>query len=461
MMQVPTSWIYAMDDPVTLMADWDLAVDTLNDFMGFPRDRGRETIYNQVDLQLREVAFTPGYPAVNNAYNPNQDYGGYANNYLVRGPQYAPHFEFHELGHAYKFSKFPGEVESDVNLLHIPVFQEFGYTLDEAFRSSRSAREYATLDTTTIAWMMCDNFLNGNIMEQFEKQYALKGHAKFVEIARLFGWPRLSNYFESFNEDYENGVDVVEEVDSLLLRLSTEVGTDVRPLFHFWGVPPTDAAALESSIQAANLPSSRLIYDTLVHYKSLVPSDNATFRTFALGWHGRQPSIDGYSEERNHATRWDDYDATMATATASQAQQIIDLYFPAGRPSDYGDWRSQWSEASANLTNPTLDLDGDGMSNEDERIWGLNPTSAASSNPFKIGLNPQNGSFSYTRRDQALTGLNYSVWTSTNLTDWDEDTGAQQTLGTLDSNGVRTVETMLTPILLENPTLFIQMRASE
>lgn len=460
MMQVPTDWIYAMDDPVTLMADWDHAADILNDLMGFPRDRGRETIYNQVDLQLRAVAFTPGYPTANNTYNPNTNYGGYANNYLVRGPQYAPDFEFHELGHGYRFPKFPGEVESDVNLLHVPVFHGFGYSLDEAFRTSRGGSPtYATLETTAIAWMMCDNFLNGNIMEQFEKQYALKGHAKFVEIARLFGWDRLGDYFRSFNEDYENGITPVEEVDPLLLRLSKETGIDMRPLFHFWGVPPVDASALDSSIQAANLPKSALIYDTLVNYKSLIPADNATFRTFASNWWGGQPSIDGFSEERNHADRWVNYDAAMAGATANQAQAIIDLYFPTGRPSDYGDWRSEW--AKANLLDPQADLDGDGMSNEDERIWGLDPTKATSRNPIQFDASLNTGSFAYTRRDPALTGHNYSVWTSTNLADWDEDTGAQQIPGDPDENGVQSVETILSPELLDEPTLFIQMRSSE
>jgi len=459
MMQVPTSWIYAMDDPATLMADWDKAADILNDFMGFPRDRGRETIYNQVDLLLRAVAYTPGYPAVNNTYNPNQDYGGYANNYLVRGPQYATDFEFHELGHAYRFDKFPGETESDVNLLHVPVFHGFGYTLDEAFRASRGAPEYATLETTAIAWMMCDNFLNGNIMEQAEKQYALKGHAKFVEIARLFGWERLSNYFKSFNEDYENGVSVVDEVDSLLLRLSTRVGIDLRPLFHFWGVPPVNAPALESSIAAANLPDSGMIYDTLVRYKSLIPADNSEFRTFALGWWERQPLDSGFSEERNHASRWADYDPAMATATADRAQEIIDLYFPNGRPADYGDWRSQWPEAD--LLDPRLDLDGDGMNNKNERIWGLDPTSAWSRNPIISGSDFSSGRLTYTRRSPALSGLNYSVWTSTDLSNWDEDTGAQQIPAAADANGVESVEIILSPQLLEHPSLFIQLRTSD
>ncbi len=465
MMQVPTSWIYALNDPVTLMADWDRSADIVNDLMGFPRDRGRETIYNQVDLLISgNGGFTPGWPSVNNTYSPGTNYNnGYANNYLVRGPQFAPYVEFHELGHAYQFPKDSEERESDVNLLYVPVLQEgFGYSLDEAFRRSIDGRAYVTLDTTAIAWMMCDSFLNGIALPYDEKKYAFKGHAKYVEVARLFGWKRLGNYFYSMNADYEANKNVVipEDVDSLLFRLAKNVNIDIRPLFHFWGFPPINSTTLGNSIQTANLPASRVIYDTLVRYKSLVPSDNATFRTFAYGWWGnKQPLSTGFSEERYHAARWDSYDPTMAAATAARAQQVIDLYFPTGRPSDYGDWRSQW--ATANLLNPLADLDGDGMSNDHERIWGLDPTVATSRNPIHFNSGLQAGSFNYTRRNRTLTGLNYTVWTSPNLNDWTEDTGAQQTPGAPDANGNQTVETVVSAGLLTNPSLFIRMRASE
>ena len=462
MMQVPTSWIYALNDPVTLIADWDRAADSVNDLMGFPRTRGRETLYNQVDLMIAGIGgFTPGWPSVNNTYSPGTNYNnGYADNYLVRGPQFAPYVEFHELGHAYQFPKLSEERESDVNLLYVPVLNEgFGYSLDEAFRRSIDGRDYVTLDTTAVAWMMCDTFLNGLAMPEAEKQYAFKGHAKFVEVARLFGWDRLGKYFYSFNEDYENSVSIATDKDSTLLRMSKNVNIDIRPLFHFWGFPPVNSTTLGNSIQTANLPASRVIYDTLVRYKSLVPPDNATFRTFANGWWGKQPLSTGFSEERYHAARWDSYDAVMAAATANRAQQIIDLYFPTGRPSDYGDWRSQW--AASNLLNPLADLDGDGMSNDHERIWGLDPTSAVSRKPINFNSGLKSGSFSYTRRNRALTGLNYTVWTSPNLNDWTEDTGAQQTPGAPDANGVQTVETVLSPGLLANPSLFIRMRASE
>ena len=63
MFQVPRSWIYAFADPVTLMANWDTAMDAINDLMGFPQVRGKETMYDQVDVQLRASVYAPGYPA--------------------------------------------------------------------------------------------------------------------------------------------------------------------------------------------------------------------------------------------------------------------------------------------------------------------------------------------------------------------------------------------------------------
>jgi len=137
MMQVPTNWIYNHPDPVTLMQDWDATMDAINDLMGFPRDRGKETIYPQVDLIFRVSVHAPGYPSINNTDNPNNDRGGYSGNYLVRGPRNGSDIEFHEQGHAYFFPKFGGETESNVNLPHVSALHRgLGVDLDEAFASS-------------------------------------------------------------------------------------------------------------------------------------------------------------------------------------------------------------------------------------------------------------------------------------------------------------------------------------
>jgi hypothetical protein len=359
MMQVPTNWISTMPDPGQLMADWDAAMDAVNDLMGFPRIRGKESFYTQVDAQLRASVYAPGYPSVNvDGFDANGNYGGYASHYLVRGPQDGgdAHIEFHEQGHGYFFPIFGGESESNVNLLYVSAMhQKFNKTLDEAFRMSLGyTSTYQTLDTTAIAWMCCFNFApKKQPMATGEKAYQLKGHAKFVDIARLFGWEKLNAYSASMVNDEENGIAVSETNDSLLLRLSQAVGHDIRPLFHFWGIYPENPTTLGNSIAAAGLTAPAEIYDTLFHYKSLVPANNAAFRAFAMSWWGRQPLITGNWEETDHAMQWDETpDADGGSANANvrpngdiyveataaeiqgRCQELIDLYYPNGRPAD-------------------------------------------------------------------------------------------------------------------------------
>jgi hypothetical protein len=358
MMQVPRNWVYAHPDPVTLMADWDAAMDAQNDLMGFPRLRGKETMYPQVDLILRSSVHAPGYPAINTTDNPNTDRGGYHNHYLVRGPgesATAAHIEFHEQGHAYRFPKFGGETEANVNLPHVAVLHRmFGYDLDSAFRGSLgSGNVNRTLDHTAVTWMTSFNFSpREQPMATGEKAYQLKGHAKFVDIARLFGWEVLGDYWRSFMEDQSNGISTSTGTDALLLRLCRNVGRDIRPLFHFWGIHPQNNASLSNTLAAENIPASPEIYDLLLHYQSLVPADNAAFRTFGKAWWLKQePNINGLWTETEHARQWDerirrDQDGGMRTditvgemyieACADQVrgrvQTLVDLYFPGGDP---------------------------------------------------------------------------------------------------------------------------------
>ena len=359
MMQVPTSWISAMQDPTKLMQDWDASMDSVNDLMGFPRIRGKEAFYTQVDVEIRASVFAPGYPSINvGGFSSTATYGGYASHYLVRGPQYGggADIEYHEQGHGYLFPKFGGETESNVNLLYVPALhQKFGFSLDTAFRSSLGyTNTYQTLDTTAIAWMTTFNFSpKEQPMADGEKAYQLKGHAKFVDIARLYGWGALNKYATSMVTDEENGITVAETNDSLLLRLSKAVGKDIRPLFHFWGIYPENPGTLATAMSAANLTVPADIYDTLVHYKSIVLPDNAAFRTFAMAWWGHKPLITGYWEETDHAMQWDEtldadggsananvrpngdiYVAASATSIQNRVQELIDLYYPAGRPAD-------------------------------------------------------------------------------------------------------------------------------
>jgi autotransporter-associated beta strand protein len=123
---------------------------------------------------------------------------------------------------------------------------------------------------------------------------------------------------------------------------------------------------------------------------------------------------------------------------------------------DYLNWAAGF--APADLSNPTADFDGDGLVNNDERIFGLNPTLGSSANPISVPLDTSAGTFSFTRRDPALSGQLFSVWTSTSLLAWSRDEGAVLTPGAL-VDGIETVAVQLSPSLLTAPRLFVRVRA--
>ena len=72
------------------------------------------------------------------------------------------------------------------------------------------------------------------------------------------------------------------------------------------------------------------------------------------------------------------------------------------------------------------DDDGDGLTNSEEYAFGLLPDSPSSCNPMLTPLDTSTGKFLYARREAALTGYEYTIWTSTDLSLWTEDTGATQ-----------------------------------
>lgn len=365
MMQVPTDWIYNFNDPVTLMDKWDLAMDVLEQLMGFPESYGKETLYIQPDLFFRTGAHGPGYPSVNYTYNPNKSYGGNVNNYFVKGPddEGINSAVFHEMGHGFLFVKFSGETESTVNLHHVAVWnRKFGFDLDKAFRKSRGSNNtFQTVDTTAVTWMLCNNFVERDPMASGEKAYQLKGHAKFVDIARLFGWEGLDQFWYSINVDYENGYTWSRHgsnYNDLIFRWCESVGVDLRPLFHFWGIYPSNASSLKTRIDSASLLPSGEIYDLLVKYRSLIPENNQQFHEFALAWWKRQPSPDGNMTEREHAAQWDVYNENSASALEDVIDDILALYYPDGPPhysvnlgGDMVSWSGQTINLSADIVN--------------------------------------------------------------------------------------------------------------
>ncbi len=126
--------------------------------------------------------------------------------------------------------------------------------------------------------------------------------------------------------------------------------------------------------------------------------------------------------------------------------------------SDYVMWAASYGEAD--LGNPDADLDGDGLKNDAERIWGLDPVDAVAPSPVMRSLDVGTD-FRYIRRDRALTLLTYTVWTSTDLVTWTEDEGVEQRPDVPGPDGTQMVHVTLSPGLLLKPVLFVQVRAAE
>jgi autotransporter-associated beta strand protein len=125
--------------------------------------------------------------------------------------------------------------------------------------------------------------------------------------------------------------------------------------------------------------------------------------------------------------------------------------------SDEQMWKTSFGEAD--LSDLSADYDGDGLSNGEERIWGLDPTKGSSRNPIVTPLDPATGKFRYSRRDPVRTGKKFTIWTSGNLADWTQDTAAIQSRGPM-VDFIETVEVTLTAAPV-NGRLFVRVQASD
>ena len=153
----------------------------------------------------------------------------------------------------------------------------------------------------------------------------------------------------------------------------------------------------------------------------------------------------------------------VGTFTANAASQTISCSGVApsaislrdltgGTVSDYTTWLGEYTFAEGADTTPTGDPDGDGLNNQQEYAFGLDPTSGSSVNPCSPLLGTQ---FSYTRR--ATSDLIYTVEYSTDLATWNPAT-ATQVPGEPDSNGVQIVTVTVSNAPVDGK-LFVRVQA--
>jgi hypothetical protein len=151
------------------------------------------------------------------------------------------------------------------------------------------------------------------------------------------------------------------------------------------------------------------------------------------------------------------YDQPLSSAEEIQVGNYLTVKYGLSTGYPYAFWAAGYP--GFDLTNPAGDVDNDGNTNQEEYAFGLNPTDGASVNPVTVQVNPAAGTFSYTRRNPALTKLTYTVWTSPDLVNWTEDTTASGSQNVTATNGdVQTVAVTLTALPVDGK-LFVRVRA--
>ncbi len=121
--------------------------------------------------------------------------------------------------------------------------------------------------------------------------------------------------------------------------------------------------------------------------------------------------------------------------------------------SDYAAWAALYPGFTD--TDPTHDPDGDGMTNQQEFAFGLDPTSGSSVNPITQQLDQATGTFKYSR--YANSGLDYIVECGTDLSIWNPAT-TTELIGTPDAKGVQIITVTVTDAPVGGK-LFVRVRA--
>ncbi len=351
MMTLPTSWIYNYEDPDALMKDWDARMDVVSDYVGLKKLRNNYILYSIVDTNLNSDAGGIGYPTCNNCdYDPNAPTDG--NNkswFLVPGKDLVKGSttEMHELGHAQLFSNFGGEGEAAVNVLYVAMADQlYRRNIDEALGESMDDGPHLTREVAAVNWMVTENFRLGKAMDtsgstKDEVQYQVRGYAKYVEIAALFGWDKINAFYAQenrvFRDEAQNPGAKLTLTDSRILRWSIAAGVDVTPLIHFWGVQPDDAPKLKFTISTAGLRPSAAIYDRLIKYRPLIPMTNEAFQKHATVFLNKQVSQINSANGPDYGEGWyfarlNQYSPANGQAAQTAFDNIIAKYFPNGRP---------------------------------------------------------------------------------------------------------------------------------
>lgn len=342
MFTIPSHSIIAGQyDLMQTLLDWDTALQGVNSIMAREIVSDKHNMYMIADITIRHHAYSIGYPMSNTTLRYTNVPGPA---YFINGPGPDDEVNFHESGHALAMTKFPGEGEALVNF---PYIMALNYGLNEDLNE---AVKYSFVPNTfdidkTATHRMVSNTFGGqrNISNTTndEVRYQHRGYGHYFEIVNMLDWCPLRNFWKQEFIDSENGIDHGinnQDIDSRMLRMSAAAQVDLRPLFHVFGILPQNPSALQQAFDEGVIVPSQTIYNRLQDYFTLIPENNAAFVDYALSVYPNLYS-DGPTATADYGVGWHYqksliYDTTEAQQRTNILQDILELYYPNGEPSN-------------------------------------------------------------------------------------------------------------------------------
>ena len=404
-----------LNSPTTILLKWNETFKVFNEVAGRPSERIRAE-YIRFD-RMNPVGGTwsgASYPmflyhndpmdpldAAKNSHVINVGFGGEnvykQGEYGYGGEHY---IILHEMGHLYQMPTLPDEGESNVNFPAAAIYNlVFNEPIDASLEYSiqqRLNREESVMD-----WFISPNFRSGKEMHYKDRSFNLggldwtgnelmyqsRGHAKYIEIAALFGWDavgKINKYYYDLGLDTSVFPDIkahYPERDPFMLQASKSAGINLLPLFHIWGMIPSSDIIEELS----TLEYPQEIKNRILQYRSIVPRNKAAFVSYYNTMRAKNKNPGG------NKIRWEsmvssgfgdypEYNEQVANQIITQIDLILCKYYNINCQ----------GENQNEPDPPVNDLDNDGVLNELDQCPDTQEGAVVNTNGCEILLLPTN-----------------------------------------------------------------------
>ena len=404
-----------LNSPTTILLKWNETFKVFNEVAGRPSERIRAE-YIRFD-RMNPVGGTwsgASYPmflyhndpmdpldAAKNSHVINVGFGGEnvykQGEYGYGGEHY---IILHEMGHLYQMPTLPDEGESNVNFPAAAIYNlVFNEPIDASLEYSiqqRLNREESVMD-----WFISPNFRSGKEMHYKDRSFNLggldwtgnelmyqsRGHAKYIEIAALFGWDavgKINKYYYDLGLDTSVFPDIIAhypERDPFMLQASKSAGINLLPLFHIWGMIPSSDIIEELS----TLEYPQEIKNRILQYRSIVPRNKAAFVSYYNTMRAKNKNPGG------NKIRWEsmvssgfgdypEYNEQVANQIITQIDLILCKYYNINCQ----------GENQNEPDPPVNDLDNDGVLNELDQCPDTQEGAVVNTNGCEILLLPTN-----------------------------------------------------------------------